>query len=79
MAITNLPAALLCTYQALGIDRILLATDYPYEDSSECIRFLEELPITPEDREKIYHRNAERVGILRKLPRGELAGQVQPP
>jgi predicted TIM-barrel fold metal-dependent hydrolase len=74
-----LPAALLCTYQALGIDRILLATDYPYEDSSECIRFLEELPITPEDREKIYHRNAERVGILRKLPRGELAGQVQPP
>jgi predicted TIM-barrel fold metal-dependent hydrolase len=58
-----LPAAFLCTQQVMGIDRILLATDYPYEDSGECMRFLEGLPITPEDREKIYHRNADQFGI----------------
>jgi predicted TIM-barrel fold metal-dependent hydrolase len=59
-----LPAAFMCTYEAMGIDRILLATDYPYEDSSECMCFLEELPIAPEDREKIYWQNADQLGIL---------------
>jgi predicted TIM-barrel fold metal-dependent hydrolase len=56
--------AFLCTYEALGIDRILLSTDYPYEDSDECIRFIEGLPITPAEKEKIYHLNAERIGIV---------------
>ena len=26
-----------CTYEALGIDRILLGTDYPFEDPEECM------------------------------------------
>jgi predicted TIM-barrel fold metal-dependent hydrolase len=30
-----LPAAFMCTYEALGMDRILLATDYP----SLCLHF----------------------------------------
>lgn len=72
-----LSAAFLCTYQALGIDRILLATDYPYEDSSECMRFLEELPIAPEDREKIYYKNADQFGVAGKLPTEALADQDQ--
>jgi len=58
------PAAFMCARESMGIDRILLATDYPYEDSNECMRFLEELPITPIDREKIYYRNADQLGIL---------------
>ena len=55
--------AFMCTYQAMGIDKILLATDYPYEDSNECIKFLEGLPITQEDRNKIYYQNASQMGI----------------
>jgi hypothetical protein len=43
----------MCTYEAMGIDRILLATDYPYEDSNERMQFLERLPIAQEDKDKI--------------------------
>ncbi|MBW2207842.1 MAG: amidohydrolase [Deltaproteobacteria bacterium] len=52
-----------CTVEAMGIDRILLGTDYPYEDMAESVQFIEELPISAEDREKIYYRNAEQMGI----------------
>lgn len=58
-----LEPAFMCTYQALGIDRILLGTDYPYEDSEECMHFLEGLPISQEDRAKVYSLNAGQIGI----------------
>ena len=58
-----LPAAFMCTYEAMGIDRILLGTDYPYEDANECIQFLEGLPITQQDRDKIYSLNAGQIGV----------------
>jgi predicted TIM-barrel fold metal-dependent hydrolase len=52
-----------CTYEALGIDRILFATDYPYEDPAECIEFLEQLSISEREKEKIYYLNAKELGI----------------
>jgi predicted TIM-barrel fold metal-dependent hydrolase len=55
--------AFMCTYEALGIDRILLGTDYPYEDSADGIRFLEELPLSREEKGKIYYENASRLGM----------------
>jgi len=55
--------AFMCTYEAMGIDRILLGTDYPYEDPNECIRFLEGLSIPKEEKDKIYYGNAEKLGI----------------
>lgn len=58
-----LEPAFMCTYQTLGIDRILLATDYPYENSKECVHFLEELPLSQEERDQIYSLNAKRLGI----------------
>lgn len=58
-----LAAAFTCTVEALGIDRILLATDYPYEDSGECVQFLEGLPLTQDDRDRVYFRNAGQFGI----------------
>ena len=58
-----LKAAFMCTNETMGIDRILLATDYPYEDSEECVRFLEGLPINKRDRNKIYFENAQRIGF----------------
>jgi predicted TIM-barrel fold metal-dependent hydrolase len=58
-----LKPAFMCTKEALGMERILLGTDYPYEDSGECISFLEGLPLTPEEKTMIYSSNAEKVGI----------------
>jgi predicted TIM-barrel fold metal-dependent hydrolase len=55
--------AFVCTREAMGIDRILLGTDYPYEDSDECIQFIEDLPLSEEERDKIYYKNAAQLGI----------------
>ena len=53
--------AFLCTLLALGADRILFAVDWPYEANSTGMRFLQSLSISDGDREKITHRNAERI------------------
>jgi predicted TIM-barrel fold metal-dependent hydrolase len=53
-----------CTYEALGIDRILLATDYPYEDTNECMRFLQRINLRDTEKDKIYFLNAKRIGII---------------
>jgi predicted TIM-barrel fold metal-dependent hydrolase len=55
--------AFMCTYQALGIERILLGTDYPYEDPEECMEFLKRLPISQGDRDKVYSLNASQIGV----------------
>jgi predicted TIM-barrel fold metal-dependent hydrolase len=53
----------MCTKEALGSDRILLATDYPYEEATECMNFLEGLPLSQAEKEKIYYRNAGLFGV----------------
>lgn len=50
---------LLCSLLALGSERILFATDYPFESASEAVRFLETAPISKGDKEKISYLNAE--------------------
>ena len=40
-----LPAAFACTRDALGMDRIVLGTDHPYEDMDECMAFLRGLSL----------------------------------
>lgn len=50
---------ILCGYMALGADKIVFATDYPFEKSSEAATFIKKLPICDGDREKICHGNAE--------------------
>jgi uncharacterized protein len=52
---------LLCALQVFGADRIMFSTDYPYGDPVEHSRFLAEAPISPADRDKISHRNAQRL------------------
>ena len=53
--------AFLCTLLALGADNILFAVDWPYEPNTTGIEFLKKLSISDLDREKIAHRNAERL------------------
>jgi predicted TIM-barrel fold metal-dependent hydrolase len=47
--------------QVVGADRILFSVDYPFSSNAVGREFLENLPITPEDMEKIAHGNAEKL------------------
>jgi uncharacterized protein len=50
-----------CALSVMGVDRILFSVDYPYADAAEATTFLAQAPISPADREKIAHGNAERL------------------
>ncbi|TDU05951.1 2,3-dihydroxybenzoate decarboxylase [Streptomyces sp. 846.5] len=54
-------AALMGAVQAVGIDRVLFAIDYPFEETSEAVGFLRSAPYAPADVERIAHGNAERI------------------
>ncbi len=54
-------APLMCAMMALGSDRIMFSRDYPYEETSEAVHFIENAPLSDLDREKICHLNAERL------------------
>ena len=58
-----LPAAFNCTREALGMDKILLGTDYPYEEMHECMDFLAGLPLTAEERTQLYSTNGAALGM----------------
>jgi uncharacterized protein len=62
----TLPPFLL-TMQIMGADRIMYSVDYPYIVNNQARAFLENAPISPADKEKIAHGNAERV--LKLAPR----------
>lgn len=55
---------LMCAYLALGADRILFAVDYPFESNKEAVQFIDSVPISDSDKEKICHLNAERLFML---------------
>lgn len=54
-------APLQCALTVLGADRILFSVDHPFADSAQGTAFLRAAPLSPGDREKIAHGNAERV------------------
>jgi predicted TIM-barrel fold metal-dependent hydrolase len=53
--------AFVCTLLALGADSILFAIDWPYESNKTGMEFFRKLSISDADKEKIAHRNAERL------------------
>jgi predicted TIM-barrel fold metal-dependent hydrolase len=57
--------ALMCTYQVMGADRMLFATDYPHEDTTKAVQRIEMLPISQDDKEQIFHRTAQSLLHLR--------------
>lgn len=54
-------SALQCAIAEMGEDRILFSVDYPYEDATQAATWIEDTPLTDEQREKICYQNAERV------------------
>ncbi len=47
--------------QVMGADRIIFSVDYPYSTNEQGRKFLDNASISPADKEKISHRNAERL------------------
>src|SRR6516225_10208911 len=57
---------LACTMSAMGHDRVLFASDYPFESIDEAAHFIDNAPIDESVRDDICFNNAAR---LLKLPR----------
>ena len=48
-----------------GVDRIMFSVDYPFASNARARAFLDALPVSPADRAKIAHGNAD---LLLRLP-----------
>jgi predicted TIM-barrel fold metal-dependent hydrolase len=51
----------LCALQVVGADRLMFSVDYPFSTNRQGRDFLDQLPVSPGDLEKIAHGNAERL------------------
>jgi uncharacterized protein len=49
----------------VGVDRIMFSADYPYASLSQARAFLDQLPVSASDKEKITYRNTENLLGLR--------------
>ena len=57
----NFPATFLDLLLEVGSDRIMFSVDHPYGSMAEARTFLEQIPVTPAERERIAHGNAEKL------------------
>jgi len=57
----NFMATFLDLLLEVGVDRIMFSADYPYASMARARAFLDELPLSNSDRERIAHGNAERL------------------
>ena len=55
----NFPATFLDLLLEVGVERIMFSVDYPYGSMAKAREFLENLPVSAADRERIAHGNAE--------------------
>jgi predicted TIM-barrel fold metal-dependent hydrolase len=55
----NFDAPFLSLLLLVGAERILFSADWPYQSMAEARAFLDRLPVSPADREKVAHGNAE--------------------
>ena len=53
--------ALLCCVMEMGVDRILFSVDWPYVENAPGTEWMEGVPLSHEDREKILNGNAKRL------------------
>ena len=58
------PGQFMKLVDAFGPERILFGTDSPWSDADESVRFIKELPLSDEAREKIFYGNAAELGIV---------------
>jgi predicted TIM-barrel fold metal-dependent hydrolase len=53
--------ALTCTLMEVGIDRVLFSVDYPFVENPPGTKWIREVPLSREDKEKICNGNARRL------------------
>lgn len=53
--------ALLCSMLEMGVDRILFSVDYPYVMNAPGTKWMDGVPLSAEDKEKILSGNAKRL------------------
>ncbi len=53
--------ALLCTILQMGIDRVLFSVDWPFVDNLPGTAWMETVPLSDEDKRKMYNGNARRL------------------
>ena len=56
---------LLTLLETFGADHVLLSADYPFMPMEPTTKFLEAMPVSPADREKIAHGNADKLMKLK--------------
>jgi aminocarboxymuconate-semialdehyde decarboxylase len=62
--VNGFPPSLVCAREALGADRLLFGTDYPYCSAAGmagCVRYVEQAGLSGQEQESIFHATAERV------------------
>ena len=57
----NFTPTFLDLFLEIGVDRIMFSADHPYGSMAKARAFLDQLPVSTADREKIAHGNAERL------------------
>jgi uncharacterized protein len=57
----NFMATFLNVLLEVGVERIMFSADHPYASMADARAFLNELPVSTADRERIAHGNAERL------------------
>ena len=57
----NFTPAFLDLLLQVGVDRIMFSADYPWASMTEARAFLDQLPVSTADRERIAHGNAEKL------------------
>ena len=45
----------------VGVERVMFSADHPYASMAQARAFLDGLPVSPADKERIAHTNAERL------------------
>jgi 2,3-dihydroxybenzoate decarboxylase len=49
------------TLEVLGADRVLYATDYPFEDQAQAVALVEAMPLDAAQKKALFEHNAARV------------------
>ena len=57
----NFTATFLDLFLQVGVDRIMFSADHPFSSMAQARAFLDQLPVSTADKERIAHGNAERL------------------
>jgi len=61
----NWDPPLLYNVDVLGADKVLFAVDYPYQETFEAVNWMNDAPLSDEDKRLVFGANAERVFGIR--------------